>query len=121
MGAGDGDAIPALVAINQARSDQNPPAAAEETGYRHRLAAVCLALGVGAKLYPIVLAANVIAAVLLLMLIGFAAMLISGLIGTTLGVMAGYFGGLIDGILFRRLLRKPTPDDYTVAFIVTSE
>jgi peptide/nickel transport system permease protein len=30
------------------------------------------------------------------LLIGFAAMLISGVIGTTLGVMAGYFGGRVD-------------------------
>ena len=30
------------------------------------------------------------------LLIGFAAMLISGVIGTTLGVLAGYFGGRID-------------------------
>ena len=30
------------------------------------------------------------------LLIGFAAMLISGLIGTTLGVLAGYFGGRVD-------------------------
>ena len=30
------------------------------------------------------------------LLIGFAAMLISGVIGTTLGVLAGYFGGRVD-------------------------
>ena len=30
------------------------------------------------------------------LLIGFAAMLISGIIGTTLGVLAGYFGGRVD-------------------------
>lgn len=33
------------------------------------------------------------------LLIGFAAMLISGLIGTTLGVLAGYFGGRVDMVV----------------------
>ena len=33
------------------------------------------------------------------LLIGFAAMLISGIIGTTLGVLAGYFGGRIDTVI----------------------
>lgn len=33
------------------------------------------------------------------LLIGFAAMLISGVIGTTLGVLAGYFGGRIDMVV----------------------
>jgi len=33
------------------------------------------------------------------LLIGFAAMLISGVIGTTLGVMAGYFGGRVDIVI----------------------
>jgi len=33
------------------------------------------------------------------LLIGFAAMLISGIIGTTLGVMAGYFGGRVDTVI----------------------
>jgi len=33
------------------------------------------------------------------LLIGFAAMLISGVIGTTLGVLAGYFGGRIDTVI----------------------
>jgi len=33
------------------------------------------------------------------LLIGFAAMLISGVIGTTLGVMAGYFGGRVDTVI----------------------
>jgi peptide/nickel transport system permease protein len=33
------------------------------------------------------------------LMIGFAAMLISGVIGTTLGVMAGYFGGRIDTVI----------------------
>jgi len=33
------------------------------------------------------------------LLIGFAAMLISGIIGTTLGVMAGYFGGRVDMVV----------------------
>lgn len=33
------------------------------------------------------------------LLIGFGAMLISGLIGTTLGVLAGYFGGKIDMVV----------------------
>ncbi|MFV0297536.1 MAG: ABC transporter permease [Hyphomicrobiaceae bacterium] len=33
------------------------------------------------------------------LLIGFAAMLISGVIGTTLGVLAGYFGGRVDMIV----------------------
>lgn len=33
------------------------------------------------------------------LLIGFAAMLISGLIGTTLGVLAGYFGGKVDMVV----------------------
>ena len=32
-------------------------------------------------------------------LIGFAAMLISGIIGTTLGVLAGYFGGRVDTVI----------------------
>ena len=35
------------------------------------------------------------------LLIGFAAMLISGIIGTTLGAIAGYFGGWIDLLLQR--------------------
>ena len=35
------------------------------------------------------------------LLIGFAAMLISGIIGTTLGVIAGFNGGLIDSIIMR--------------------
>ena len=30
------------------------------------------------------------------LMIGFAAMLISGVIGTTIGVAAGYFGGQVD-------------------------
>lgn len=33
------------------------------------------------------------------LLIGFAAMLISGVIGTTLGVLAGYFGGRVDMVI----------------------
>lgn len=33
------------------------------------------------------------------LLIGFAAMLISGVIGTTLGVLAGYFGGRVDMVV----------------------
>ncbi len=33
------------------------------------------------------------------LLIGFSAMLISGVIGTTLGVMAGYFGGRVDMVV----------------------
>jgi peptide/nickel transport system permease protein len=33
------------------------------------------------------------------LLIGFAAMLISGVIGTTLGVIAGYFGGRVDMVI----------------------
>jgi peptide/nickel transport system permease protein len=33
------------------------------------------------------------------LLIGFAAMLISGVIGTTLGVLAGYFGGRVDTVI----------------------
>ena len=33
------------------------------------------------------------------LLIGFAAMLISGIIGTTLGVIAGYFGGRVDMVV----------------------
>ncbi len=33
------------------------------------------------------------------LLIGFAAMLISGVIGTTLGVLAGYFGGKVDMVV----------------------
>lgn len=33
------------------------------------------------------------------LLIGFAAMLISGIIGTTLGVLAGYFGGKVDMVV----------------------
>ncbi len=33
------------------------------------------------------------------LLIGFATMLISGIIGTTLGVMAGYFGGKVDMVV----------------------
>lgn len=33
------------------------------------------------------------------LLIGFAAMLISGIIGTTLGVLAGYFGGRVDMVV----------------------
>ena len=33
------------------------------------------------------------------LLIGFAAMLISGVIGTTLGVMAGYYGGRVDMVV----------------------
>lgn len=33
------------------------------------------------------------------LLIGFAAMLVSGVIGTTLGVLAGYFGGRVDMIV----------------------
>ncbi|PIQ43894.1 MAG: peptide ABC transporter permease [Gammaproteobacteria bacterium CG12_big_fil_rev_8_21_14_0_65_46_12] len=33
------------------------------------------------------------------LLIGFSAMLISGLIGTTLGVLAGYFGGRVDMVI----------------------
>ena len=33
------------------------------------------------------------------LLIGFAAMLISGVIGTTLGVVAGYFGGRVDMVV----------------------
>ena len=33
------------------------------------------------------------------LLIGFAAMLISGIIGTTLGVLAGYFGGRVDMVI----------------------
>ena len=33
------------------------------------------------------------------LLIGFSAMLISGLIGTTLGVLAGYFGGRVDMVV----------------------
>jgi peptide/nickel transport system permease protein len=33
------------------------------------------------------------------LLIGFAAMLISGIIGTTLGVLAGYFGGRVDTVI----------------------
>ncbi|MHA1165951.1 MAG: ABC transporter permease, partial [Alphaproteobacteria bacterium] len=33
------------------------------------------------------------------LLIGFSAMLISGVIGTTLGVLAGYFGGRVDMVV----------------------
>ena len=33
------------------------------------------------------------------LLIGFAAMLISGIIGTTMGVLAGYFGGRVDMVI----------------------
>ena len=35
------------------------------------------------------------------LLIGFSAMLISGVIGTTIGVLAGYFGGRTDNVLMR--------------------
>jgi peptide/nickel transport system permease protein len=44
------------------------------------------------------------------LLIGFAAMLISGIIGTTLGVVAGYFGGRVDlAITFLITLRLSMP------------
>jgi peptide/nickel transport system permease protein len=35
------------------------------------------------------------------LLVGFSAMLIGGILGTTLGIIAGYFGGILDDVIMR--------------------
>jgi peptide/nickel transport system permease protein len=54
------------------------------------------------------------------LLIGFAAMLISGVIGTTLGVLAGYFGGRVDMVINFRITTRLSMPVVLVALAVVS-
>lgn len=54
------------------------------------------------------------------LLIGFAAMLISGVIGTTLGVLAGYFGGRVDMVVNFILTTRLSMPVVLVALAVVS-